>query len=367
MAWKLAPALETLRSQINASWPKRSKVSDGTIGDARHRKKKSDHNPRENVVTAFDITEDFKNGPDLTKLLPMLLRDGRTKYCIYETKLYKPDGTVQDNSGHTQHLHISVVWARRNEAQPWNLAPQGSAEAPPMAAKIVLLKRGAAGPAVLALQKRLKELGFYKDVPDGYFGPKTEAAVKAFQKASGLKQDGKVGPKTQEALTPPPTPAKGSTPVTPEQKGYSNPVNVAKYYMNAGWSKEVAAVLTAALMWESGGNRKKPQTIIYDAHGDKGTDGLFHSHGAGQWNDKQGRYDALLKLADERKKPWDDPETQLAYLQKELETTEKRAAALLRAATTLEEANAAAIKVWRPGVPHADRRLALAKGVYAKL
>ncbi|MDR9793622.1 peptidoglycan-binding domain-containing protein [Aeribacillus composti] len=31
---------------------------------------------------------------------------------------------------------------------------------------------------------------------DGIFGPKTEAAVKAFQKKHGLKQDGIVGPKT---------------------------------------------------------------------------------------------------------------------------------------------------------------------------
>ena len=50
--------------------------------------------------------------------------------------------------------------------------------------------------AVRAVQKRLKELGFYKSGVDGYFGPVTEAAVKAFQKANGLTVDGKVGEKT---------------------------------------------------------------------------------------------------------------------------------------------------------------------------
>ena len=50
--------------------------------------------------------------------------------------------------------------------------------------------------AVRTVQKRLKELGYYKGNADGDFGPATEAAVKAFQKANGLKADGKVGDKT---------------------------------------------------------------------------------------------------------------------------------------------------------------------------
>jgi Putative peptidoglycan-binding domain-containing protein len=39
--------------------------------------------------------------------------------------------------------------------------------------------------SVRAVQKRLKELGYYKGSADGDFGPATEAAVKAFQKANG--------------------------------------------------------------------------------------------------------------------------------------------------------------------------------------
>lgn len=62
------------------------------------------------------------------------------------------------------------------------------------------LKEGARGEPVRALQNRLNQLGFNAGSADGAFGPKTEAAVKAFQKAKGLVADGVVGPKTWDKL-----------------------------------------------------------------------------------------------------------------------------------------------------------------------
>ena len=53
---------------------------------------------------------------------------------------------------------------------------------------------------VRALQKRLRALGWYTGSADGDFGPATEAAVKAFQRANGLSADGKAGEKTLEKL-----------------------------------------------------------------------------------------------------------------------------------------------------------------------
>jgi peptidoglycan hydrolase-like protein with peptidoglycan-binding domain len=63
------------------------------------------------------------------------------------------------------------------------------------------LKLGASGPAVKTLQQALANAGFSPGAADGQFGPKTAAAVKAFQSAKGLVADGIVGPKTWAKLT----------------------------------------------------------------------------------------------------------------------------------------------------------------------
>ncbi len=63
-----------------------------------------------------------------------------------------------------------------------------------------VIKNGARGSPVTALQKRLNALGFNAGTADGSFGPKTLAAVKAFQKSRGLAADGVVGPKTWTKL-----------------------------------------------------------------------------------------------------------------------------------------------------------------------
>jgi peptidoglycan hydrolase-like protein with peptidoglycan-binding domain len=56
-----------------------------------------------------------------------------------------------------------------------------------------MLKTGSSGSSVKELQARLEANGFDPGAADGIFGPKTEAAVKGFQRKWGLAVDGIVG------------------------------------------------------------------------------------------------------------------------------------------------------------------------------
>lgn len=51
-----------------------------------------------------------------------------------------------------------------------------------------------------AIQQMLFDVGCSEVAPDGTIGPETDAAIRAFQAASGLEIDGEVGPETDEAL-----------------------------------------------------------------------------------------------------------------------------------------------------------------------
>ena len=66
------------------------------------------------------------------------------------------------------------------------------------------MKRGDKGPRVETMQRILVRLGFLTEsafaTGPGVFGPKTEAAVTAFQRSAGLRVDGVVGKDTESAL-----------------------------------------------------------------------------------------------------------------------------------------------------------------------
>ena len=77
----------------------------------------------------------------------------------------------------------------------------GSAKAEPIDAMADgILMRGERGPAVATLIRDLAALGYYDGVQDDMFGPGTESAVMAFQRAKGLKVDGWAGPATLTAI-----------------------------------------------------------------------------------------------------------------------------------------------------------------------
>lgn len=211
MTWRLAHSLDTLRRQINEMSPYRSKVSDGTIGDARHSSRSSDHNPNPNgVVCALDITHDPAHGVDSGLLASALImsRDDRIKYIISNGQITSgKNGTkpwvarkYKGKNPHDKHVHISVT-GDIDDDRMWFGSFVGSATTTvPQEPENPVLAKGTKGHAVARLQ-RLLNMRDYDLVVDADFGDKTVKAVKDFQKKSGMTADGIVGPYTWEALT----------------------------------------------------------------------------------------------------------------------------------------------------------------------
>lgn len=128
MSWSLAPSLVTLRQQIDAAFPARSKASDGTIGDTSHSARRSDHNPDgSGVVRAVDITHDPDGGVDCHRLAHELITSGddRIKYIIWDRHIWSPGRAAEGWRGyhganaHTHHLHLSASVS--DDGRAWNL------------------------------------------------------------------------------------------------------------------------------------------------------------------------------------------------------------------------------------------------------
>jgi hypothetical protein len=143
MSWYLAPALTRLRAEIDERWPHRHKVSDGSIGDARHAATISDHNPDgRGCVHAIDITHD-PAGPTGDQLVKLLLAhpDVRLAYVIWNRHIWSRTHTWAQQpytgpSPHTEHVHISMRHGaslendQRRWLEPVPPKPQGPPPAP---------------------------------------------------------------------------------------------------------------------------------------------------------------------------------------------------------------------------------------------
>jgi len=122
-----------------------------------------------------------------------------------------------------------------------------SAPAASAAPSMPPLRLGARSPAVARLQQLLVRHGFNPHGTDGYFGPKTLDAVRAFQRAKGLVVDGFVGPLTWAALlrTAPATPTTGSGNGT-RNVPFLSQLNVPNGYANYACGPTSLAMVMAA-------------------------------------------------------------------------------------------------------------------------
>jgi len=136
--WRLAKGLVRLRNEINTEYPGRSRISDGSIGDASHSSRSSDHNPDpRGVVYAIDVTQDdpFDTptpNDDVAEALAEWLRkskDKRVKYVIWRGRMFSSYATSTRRpwewgkytgpNGHFHHVHISLVAGLGDEDRGW--------------------------------------------------------------------------------------------------------------------------------------------------------------------------------------------------------------------------------------------------------
>lgn len=139
--WKLAPSLVAFIDEIDKRWPGRPTASDGSIGDAGHAARVSDHNPDDDPnddtttrwVCAVDFTDNDPNGPIAWQVLDGIRfrKDHRCKYGISEGMAFysyakgdRPAWTwvkYAGPNGHFKHGHLSIhnTAAARNDRSSW--------------------------------------------------------------------------------------------------------------------------------------------------------------------------------------------------------------------------------------------------------
>jgi len=227
--WRLASSLIILRDQVNAAFPGRSKLSDGTIGDAAHFAEgaASDHNPwyGPGIVTAIDLTNDPSVGFDTDPFTDELqrARDPRIKYVIANGFImdsrpgFNPWQwvTYSGENRHYSHVHVSVLASSIcDDTRPWVAPmlsivqlPLPSPEGSPLpvfeiGSRLLRLSNPRmVGTDVVEYQRVMRAWYPNLDIPiDGVFGPNDYNATVYLQKNAKITVDGIVGPQTLGVL-----------------------------------------------------------------------------------------------------------------------------------------------------------------------
>ena len=120
-----AQACKQALRDATARWGSRNRTSDGIMGDARHQKRKSDHN----LGNAFDLTNDPAHDVDCEKLSRLVINDPRVTNVIWNRQIYTRASAsagwvaYTGPNPHTHHMHVSIKAAARDDTSPWVWSP----------------------------------------------------------------------------------------------------------------------------------------------------------------------------------------------------------------------------------------------------
>jgi hypothetical protein len=137
---KLSKALIQLREQADDAYPSRKRHSDGTIGDAKHSARKSDHNPDPDTgyVRAIDLDADFNEQTSTAAYIADQIRiaaksDKRIAYVIFNHKIASARSfwrwrKYTGINPHTKHIHISFTKAGDTDSKFFNIPLLGGTD-----------------------------------------------------------------------------------------------------------------------------------------------------------------------------------------------------------------------------------------------
>ncbi len=207
MGWFLNRALTGFRAAVNARWPSRDRTSDGTIGDAAHAKRTSDHNPdADGSVDAWDMDVD---GVDVELCKRAFQQHPSSGYWIHNDQIAsRSDGWRRrpyayagpTRNRHTRHVHWNTRPAQEDSTAPWNLVapwtkfPTPTGPHPPGSRTLRLTQPRMTGRDVTFVQEWIGAARC--GPPDGVYGPATEHGVRWYQGMRGIAVDGICGPDT---------------------------------------------------------------------------------------------------------------------------------------------------------------------------
>lgn len=123
-----APACRRALQDASDRAPRRSRASDGIMGDAAHQLRPSGHN----AGNAVDITHDPAGGFDCAEWADLAVDDPRVLYVIWDrhicSRARRAEGwrPYTGANPHDHHMHVEIDPAQRADVSPWPWAPRAA-------------------------------------------------------------------------------------------------------------------------------------------------------------------------------------------------------------------------------------------------